>query len=56
MQYEIVYSNDTTMYKSLERVERKVKQLCVQGWKPQGGISIAYKDDLFYACQAMVKE
>lgn len=57
MQYRVVWCEDKWMEDALGKLEAKVEKLCQAGWKPQGGISIAIKDDyeLCHACQAMVK-
>ena len=54
MQYKVVSIRDKYMKNAVERVEQQVKLLIKAGWKPLGGISIT-KDDIFYACQTMVK-
>lgn len=56
-QYKVVSNSH------LDILEKEVNDLIAQGWKPQGGISLAYKHEhapnlvshLLY-CQAMVKE
>lgn len=56
MQYKVVCCQDCWVQDALEKLEKEVKNLCKEGWKPQGGISIAVKDyDWCYVCQAMVK-
>lgn len=56
MQYQVVCGQDSSMADALKELEEKVKKMCQEGWKPQGGISLAVKDyDWCYACQAMVK-
>lgn len=56
MQYQIVCGQDSDMRYALKGLEKEVKKLCQEGWKPQGGISIASNDyDWYCACQAMVK-
>jgi len=47
---------------AIQVLEGKVKQLLSDGWKPQGGISVAisprseYHHEEYYVAQAMVKE
>lgn len=43
--------------KSVQSLERKVKEKILEGYKPQGGVSIAYDSDEFdfILVQAMVK-
>lgn len=57
MQYIVVRGEDKWMENALGELETKVEKLCQAGWKPQGGISIAIKDDYewCHVCQAMVK-
>ena len=57
MQYQVVCGQDSSMRCAMEELEKKVKKLCQEGWKPQGGISIAVNEEheWYYACQAMVK-
>ena len=55
MQSQVVSARDSNMTKAIEELARKVQNLCSEGWRPQGGISIAVKPYGCYACQAMVK-
>lgn len=56
MEYRIVRSEGSDMNSVLKKLEVKVKLLCKEGWKPQGGISTSVTDfEWYYACQAMVK-
>ena len=55
MQYIVVCSSDWERM-AINELEKRVKKLCQEGWKPQGGISVAIKDNGWcFACQAMVK-
>ena len=59
MQYRIVLiDGGITPTSSKQKLEQEVSDLIEQGWKPSGGVSIAYHrgyDDMFFA-QAMIKE
>lgn len=56
MQYKVVCGQSNLVHTALEELEAKVKTLCKEGWRPQGGISIAVKNfDWYYVCQAMVR-
>ena len=56
MEYQIIQTNDDAMYKAIEKLEITVQRLCKEGWRPQGGISIAVKSTGFcYVSQAMVR-
>lgn len=58
MQYQVVYGYNRGLYSTLAELKEAVEKLCKDGWKPQGGVSIAVKDGSgwIYAGQAMVKE
>ena len=56
MQYIVVSGQSETVYEAIEELEKKVRKLCEEGWRPQGGISIAFTYfDKCVVCQAMVK-
>lgn len=64
MQYEVVYSRSLDMAEALKELEKKVRKRCENGWRPQGGISVATtpwvptrdgKGVYKLVCQAMVK-
>lgn len=59
MKYQVVQTESAErMEYAIEDLEQKVQKLYEDGWKPQGGISIAiethYHSACFYASQAMI--
>lgn len=57
MQYQIVAEESEGYSFALASLEKKVKLLMQNDWKPQGGLSIAYTDyEWCIAAQAMIKE
>ena len=57
MKYQIAYGRDDDFYSAIDELEKMVKRLEINGYKPQGGISIHCKNNCWYdVCQAMVKE
>ena len=56
MRYKVIYAYGNCMSSAVNELQKKVEQLCREGWKPQGGITIAAAScTMCYACQAMVK-
>ena len=56
MEYAVIQTSDPDLYKAIDKLIITVQRLCNEGWKPQGGISIAAtKNGRAYASQAMVK-
>ena len=54
MNYTILSANG---YDALNAVEHNVRRMIARGWKPVGGITLAYSEHSgFYAAQAMVFE
>ena len=59
MQYKIVSVEDEYSSFVFEKLERKVNNLIVQGWKPIGGVSVIKPYESLYKLslsQAMIKE
>lgn len=57
MKYQVVEAGGLKIEDAVKRLEREVKELCSEGWEPQGGISIAVTDYQWYiVCQAMIKK
>ena len=54
MQYKVFYEQASYMFEAIENLEKEVKMLIADGWKPLCGISIS-SDASAYACQTMVK-
>lgn len=56
MEYSVITTSDPDLYKAIDELVIRVQRLCNEGYKPQGGISIAAsKNGWVYASQAMVK-
>jgi len=56
MQYKVVHWIGHDISDGMEKFESEIEELCEEGWKPQGGISISTSDSGWYdLCQAMVK-
>lgn len=54
MKYEICSANG---YRALMLLEESVQEMVAKGWKPVGGVTLAYSERSgFYAAQAMVLE
>lgn len=54
MKYYIYSANG---YRALTEVELGVQKMIQKGWKPIGGVTLAYSEKTgFYAAQAMVLE
>ena len=57
MKYQVVKAGGLEIEDGVKKLEREVKELCSEGWEPQGGISIAVTDYQWYiVCQAMIKK
>lgn len=56
MQYQVVYETGNSMFEALNKLEKEIRDLSSEGWRPQGGVSIAVAHyDGYFVCQAMVK-
>ncbi len=40
--YQIICSNDNSLYEAIQEVEAKVNKLKKDGWTEQGGVSISH--------------
>ena len=60
MDYKIAHAKDDYLYKVQIDLKNEVNRLMLEGYKPQGGVSIATKihgHTVWYIlCQAMIKE
>lgn len=60
MNYKILVKRKDSLCEATIELEKEVRIIMQEGWKPQGGVSIA-TDRMGYstyytACQAMIKE
>lgn len=55
--YDIYYKTKETPFDlMIDKLETDVKKLMLEGYKPQGGVSITKEEPYIYAAQAMIKE
>lgn len=55
--YKVVYAENSTMSEAIEEIEDNIYELKLQGWKEQGGISVAVETcGWIIAAQAMTKD
>ena len=55
--YKILWSDGGVLSEATFDINMQVNQWIAKGYKPQGGISIAYRhSSWYYASQAMVKD
>ena len=55
--YKVIWVDKASIREALQVIVNEVNKAEEQGWRAQGGISIAYQDDsdYVYVAQAMVK-
>lgn len=60
MEYKVVVVNERFEHDAIKELERQVKSLILNGWKPLGGVSLSISDyDTLHEtalAQAMIKE
>lgn len=54
--YDDYYETKEILNLMIDELETDVKALILEGYKPQGGVSITKEEPYIYAAQAMIKE
>lgn len=58
MDYKVVYGQGLSVVGAVNELQQEVDELIMDGYKPQGGVSVTADADSDYitVCQAMIKE
>ena len=59
MDYKVVYGQGLSIVGAVAELEQEVDDLIMDGYKPQGGVSVTTEDsnsNWITVCQAMIKE